>query len=621
MTRNLFSVLILLISSTVFAEPPTDGDGTPPRALYDNAGRACNRDKSEVSDVNSLIANIESGKQKARSVDDFLGLLPEKIRKAMLFTADSKSIQESDVAHPRVILKSPNSEVTLSFSTGKGLRGSDAVELQVWDAKERRFNMTEIRFPEDTDDRKLQGEANAKVVRNPGKCVTCHGGGENSQQTPRPVFDPYRQWAGFVPFSEDRLAKGSPEVAWYKSYLNQVESGAPRMRQLKPLITSAQIDAALEHSPTVPIPSTQSWSTQEYNTPALDMSHQFLVLNGCRVVGDLKRDPNRWNAIKYALAGGLLEGRCPDPTIFLNPEQNENAANWYRARGVGRSDGAFDFKSVVADTKKRQNQLSSTRESNELWFLEKNLGTAADAEKTVDLIDRTNIRGRGRSGPNSKGYTIDDPMVTSRSRFPTFENHYDEISKTRYLLDPLGIQTNLWSMAVDPESYAHVEFFEEITKQPEIAEVLREADGDCNKLAKLSREALKDTPPDPLALDRETEPFCAAPDLEQRAITDLRRYSGPIGEGAIATAAAKAFGTCVECHTYGLVEGAPPLPFGDLTALKKLISKRKGKVDDFGEIIWDRITRAPDAYNAMPLGGHLSNDSKTAIRMWLNSIK
>ena len=207
-------------------------------------------------------------------------------------------------------------------------------------------------------------------------------------------------------------------------------------------------------------------------------------------------------------------------------------------------------------------------------------------------------------------------MITSKSRFPTFENSFQEISKVRYILDPMGFQSNLWSMAGDPDTFAHVEFFKEIAAQPEVQKIWSDAGQDCSRLAELSRAALRDFNAQPPALVS----YCPPAALKAQAIGDLSRLTASMTLVLARNPVAQALRGCIGCHLAG-IEGAPKIPFGNLNQMEKLIANRKGNPGDLGEIIWDRITRSPDSYNSMPLGGApLSDESKRAVREWLELI-
>jgi len=213
-------------------------------------------------------------------------------------------------------------------------------------------------------------------------------------------------------------------------------------------------------------------------------------------------------------------------------------------------------------------------------------------------------------------------MIIGRSRFPAFESTTDEVAKVRYLLEPLGIQTNLWSTAIDPETYAHVEFFGEIERQPEIQEILKETGYDCDVLAAKSRAALLAATPKPdpkFILDAS---FCAGPGVDEIVASQFTSTITDVARANYRAAAAEVLKRhCSDCHgPEQYIEGAPELPFDDIQALERLIASRKNRVWNFADSIWDRVSRPPDSYNAMPLGGTLSKADKITIRSWLNTL-
>lgn len=551
------------------------------------------RDAAITDEVNKLVRDIESGAQRITSVDSFLAALPEPIRQSMIFVGDSRSLQESSVTNPRVLLKSPNSDVILSFNTDPSHRGYDAIEMTVWNAATAKVEMAEIRFPEDTRDATLRASGRATVARNPQKCVVCHSESRSW------LFDPYRIWAGHIPWSEDALNRDSIEVEWYKKFLNDVTSGQPRMRHLRPMETAAEIDAALASTGRYQIKSPRGETTQPNNTPGLDLSHQVLIYNGCRVANELAARPD-WDRIKYAVAGATTG--CANPSSFLDDAGNKNARDFFEERGTGLgADSKFNYEALLADTQRRQNSTTNDREGRQTWFFEKYAGGAAVAKREMDaaVAALSNNGGGGRS---------------PGSRIEAFENSGRENTASRYLLQPLGIDVQNWSMAVDKETYSHVQFFDEIGRAKPIQDVLRAAGGDCSRLAALSREALRGTPVRPPRED--AAGFCSPAELEAQA-RDLARNLTPV---VMRGNAALIFPRCSGCHTSG-AGGAPRLPFGDMNALEARIKSTKGTVGDFGERVWGRVSRYPESTGAMPARGqHLTNEEKVAMRAWFDSI-
>ncbi len=584
----------------------------PPQAQSDGeAGPKCDRDREEVDAVKKLLTDVESGRASSiRTADDFLGALPLSVRSSFIFVADSKSVQQADVDSPRVILKSPNAEVTVTFNTNPAHLGYDAVEMQLWNARAQRFELAEVRFPADSKDAALRGMNRPQVEREPAKCATCHQGpaGDRSMAhlSSKPVMDPYRFWAGFVPFSEDRLNRGSVDVKWFKSYLDRVHGGAPRYRRIATKLTSVGLDKTLASRPSVQVPSAKSWSSQPVNTPGLDISHQFLILNGCRIVEELKRRPD-WDTVKWFVAGSFS---CTDPTQFLDEGRNQQAKDWFTQRKTGLKSGRFDFDTLIAQTRARQNTLAEEREGRQLWFYEKQLGSVARAREQIALADRYNIRGKGRTGPSKIG-SDDNRHIVSRSIFPTFETDYREVARMRYLLEPLGIEMNRWSMAIDPETYSHVEFFTEVESHPEIQSLIQETSNQCEKMAEKAKEGLG-------SLKKRERPVTGYSSPEELAASARTSLAGV----TLAQARSKVgfLNACAACHTTAML-GAPILPFSNVADLEALIRKTSGSLGDEGEKIWDRVTRRQDLYGAMPPGMSLSDEEKRSLRVWLDIVK
>jgi hypothetical protein len=114
----------------------------------------------------------------------------------------------------------------------------------------------------------------------------------------------------------------------------------------------------------------------------------------------------------------------------------------------------------------------------------------------------------------------------------------------------------------------------------------------------------------------DAEGYCPPSVLDDQA-TQLARTLEPI---ALRGAAQGILQRCSGCHTSG-ARGAPKLPFGDINALEDRIRRTKGEPGDFGERMWGRVSRYPEASGAMPLGGrHLTNDEKVQLRAWINSL-
>lgn len=564
--------------------------------------RCRQRDPELAQEVQDLIHDVEEGRRpELTSVDKFLAAVPEKIRQSMIFVGDSRSLQESSREAPRILIKSPNSDVIMSFNIDPSHRGYESVEMVLWNGDTARIEMVEVRFPEDTTDPTLRASGKPMVTHNPRKCQVCHFSGTDM----RWQFDPYRFWAGHIPWTEDALNEGSIEVEWYKEFLRNINEGKPRWRNLVPFETEEQIDRDLARNHRVQIRSTVGETTQPNNTPSLDLSHQILIYNGCRIGWSLADRPD-WDKIKYA-ATAAVTSRCSDPTQFMDEDGNRQAEQYFEDRGLGLKNHAFDYDTLLDETHERQWSLAPDREGRQLWFFEKYLGSEEAARAEIDQAAGALLR-------------KDAEFTTASNRFPTFENGQDEVTKTRYLLQPLGIDVDQWSMAIDPNTYSHVEFFDEVARSKPITDVVDEINADrsggsfCEKLAAKSRAALRDVPRKEPEFD--LVEFCSAQDIVGRAL-ELAQTLEP---AALRAGAEEAVSGCPGCHATRAL-GAPPIPFHDMNALEAQIRKTQGKLGSLGDRIWDRVSRHPEVHGAMPkFGSGLSTEDKTALRAWLDSL-
>ncbi|MBD66541.1 MAG: hypothetical protein CME62_15120 [Halobacteriovoraceae bacterium] len=161
-----------------------------------------------------------------------------------LVIGESESLQETSVGpngmNPRIMLKSPNSEFMVTFSTDPTLPGYNAIEIMRWNAKEARYEFQELNFPAEAsaaengapDDRvhgTHHGSGDADVDLSGRKCANCH-----KSPSMRPNWDTYRAWAGIVPSRDDMLEmefNGSeinseqpmqPDARAYLGFLDQV---------------------------------------------------------------------------------------------------------------------------------------------------------------------------------------------------------------------------------------------------------------------------------------------------------------------------------------------------------------------------------------------------------------
>jgi hypothetical protein len=538
-----------------------------------------------------------------KSVDDFLSLLPKKLTTDMIIMSSSQSAQSGTVESPRIILKSPNSEITLSFNTDVNLSGGDRVEALIFDAENAKYEIYEVDFS-GTEPKKVNASDEAffeqagrkkkpAVHKDPSKCIACHG------DPVRPIWQPYRFWTGQTPFLEDTLVKNSIETEWYMNYLENIKSKKPRWRHLTPPFTQEQAEKAINSTGKFEIPNQKAKAKEfsETDGSGNDLSNQFLDQNSCMVINNLKKR-NDWNQIKYLVSGLLYE--CSPVSKFV-PETLMNEAIAYNVRrGIGLDEnGKFNFYNLSQDTKRRLDESTVYKADAHKAHLRQHI---SEDEVTKEFSIRQSIGYGFRNWEN--------------------ERSVDVISNLRFMLQPLGVDVNRWSMDNDPNSYAHGAVFSNYRQEPIIQEILEESNNDCDKLAKKSMEAIANHKliEDPLALKNNE---C---DYEKINNTEYIKSFMVIGKEALKLKVEETFVKqgCTYCHHKRssseavYIDNIPELPLGDSNRFEELFKKRPALMN----ALQDRISTPPEAPGHMPpFGGSLTTQEIAEIKAYFEILR
>lgn len=132
---------------------------------------------------------------------------------------ESESLHETTVKdgkmNPRIAVKSPNSELIVTFNTDPEAAGFNSIEIMRWNGREGRYEFQELSFPlpEGSEGvRQVASEnphGSSHAYGEPGnvdvtgnKCKQCH-----KSPSMRPNWDTYRAWSGVVPSRDDMLER------------------------------------------------------------------------------------------------------------------------------------------------------------------------------------------------------------------------------------------------------------------------------------------------------------------------------------------------------------------------------------------------------------------------------
>lgn len=534
-------------------------------------------EKPVRDNFNGLISNIEGGRRAdITSVDALISQLDPEMKKDYIFMAKSRSLQEGTVENPRVLLKSRNSELVVSFTAHGENRGGNKVEVMQWNPEEAKYDLMEISFS-------ANGTEKPKVTRNPDRCIECHG------KPSQPVWDPYRFWSGQVPFHEDTISgKDSIEAKWYRNYLEKIKNKEGRFKHLEAHTTPENFDRALQGG-SYQVGGKNAGRNQFSSTDgvASNMSNQMIRQNACRVMNEMAERPD-FNQIKYALAGGL--NGCTNLDDFLPSTLVRNAQDYFQRHGLAQDKNAFSLPKLQQDTKNRLDNSTVDKLAAQRWFFADQGLSEAEINKEIDSHNDVAF-----------GYR-------------NFETSSRNIASLRYLMLPLGVDVNRWSMAIDKMSFGHGEIFNQYASQPVISSLTRQS---CEQLAEQSRNALADR---------------AAPDNSKDYVCDFNRDEMILGaaggaiekinEAVLEKSVAGHFGDCYYCHDSGTPgkspsDNVPYMPFGDMKAMKKFVQDRPG----LDARIMSRITRHSNEPGQMPQGGQpLSKDAISDVKNWFQAI-
>jgi len=271
--------------------------------------------------------------KKITNVEEFVAALPESIRKNYVLIYESKSLQSASFKRQRVVLRSPLSEVMLTFSDPQGSTNDhdSNVELMFWEPKEKAFKMQEITFNK-------SGHKVSEV--NPSGCIKCHG------NDPRPNWEPYSTWPG-VYGGNAEFRFGGELVKGERKYLDAFVASAPKHPIYKNLIGLKQ-NFKIEKSFTG---GEESKGLMSYK-----LTETLTKLNFQRIVRMMKANPN-YEKFKYAT---LYTAACSDRfgtkspypdslkelNHFVNKTGSTDIIELYQALGTDTSKWSMSFRGL-----------------------------------------------------------------------------------------------------------------------------------------------------------------------------------------------------------------------------------------------------------------------------------
>jgi hypothetical protein len=456
---------------------------------------------------------------------------------------ESESLQATSVKngkiYPRIMLKSPNSELMVTFNTDPEARGYQALEMMRWNGRLGRYEFQELNFGD--------GGSKPHIDVSGNKCIECH-----KSPNPRPNWDTYRAWAGVVPSRDDMIemhakdgnydhSKGiQPDGRAYLNFLDQIANDKDSGKDSRIAMLDIPFDDKRQLSRYVQDASKLSnrekvelikrkvnddgfyrvkhfpdkYEGRDNNismnfdtkTAALAGSSQFafdqmLAQNMCKVATELKDHPD-FDKFKYPLA---LMFQCSATSRMsdIYPEEfkarvldhysrNKNTlADIERSRiPAGNFSNFRDLTRLVnEDTVKNHENADNFKFNRHGRFLNSYLTSVEGKSASQASSDAKYYSEKVVAPVHWEYHAIDD--FGGVKGVP--EGHTAEISAVRMLLEPFGVPVSHWSLVHGRDNaYNSFSFSDQfpLLQTQELFKQIRDEAGGCGKLEELTKVAL-----------------------------------------------------------------------------------------------------------------------------------
>jgi len=261
------------------------------RAAERPAGIVCDRANASPLDIGKLKAIVATCRDRIRSLDDVLPLLPLTFRSNYSLVYKSRSLQGATFANPRAILFERNARLIGAFNGDPAAGHYQSLEVMAYDPQEKIIELFEFDFS-----RAKEGLIKVSGP-NPSSCVGCHS------RSPRPNWEAWSSWAGV--YHGDMLNQYPREKAWFDTYeKNRLHHG--RYRHLMP--ESLQPMDLAHGIPAFNIPGASNGFGN------LKMDSVVDTMMGYKLAAELKAEPLR--PYRYAILGALT---CEEPVAGFMP--------------------------------------------------------------------------------------------------------------------------------------------------------------------------------------------------------------------------------------------------------------------------------------------------------------
>jgi hypothetical protein len=497
--------------------------------------------ETEATDAHKLRPNTKAEDFISDSIRLLARTNPPDGRVNFIPVGKSESLHDTSVGNPRILLKSPNAELWVSYNTDPKSYAYQKVEIMRWDGKRAKFLFQELDFSTGKEGR--HANLSGKV------CATCH------KDPARPIWDTYRAWPGVMHPRDDMVEADNPDQGgWpdaaardYLRFLQRIAAakdnpngvdrrlaeldipstftGTPR-QQISQIETQVKTQGwyRVPHFPTAHEVKNWDEKTAELAGPSHLTFDQFLGQQMCQVGTQMKTPKMAFERLKYAVTGILkcLPPSSVDPTLlgkflpvtmttpidlyFANPNRRYNSqgtVDW--APAVGSPNTTLALKKSLAmlpilfkNTLQWNSDEASHKADLERFYLTDVLTEIEHLDATTAAKEARFIAEEKVASVVRRYHAIRDPGGVRG----VAEAAPGTVANLRYLLEPIGFPVEAWSTSrgnapAMGRSYGFSDqFLPFLVKQNIFEDVFRSAPGSttaekCDSLMNLSTKALE----------------------------------------------------------------------------------------------------------------------------------
>ena len=431
---------------------------------------------------------------------------------------ESESLQDTSIRdgkmYPRIAIKSPNSELWVTFNTDPLSEAYQTLEVMRWNGKDAKYDFIELDFGK-KDPANPAANRPAKFDGTGQKCIACH-----KDPDPRPNWETYRAWSGIVPSRDDMIeldnkhgrpvTEGGQPVGMdgraYLSFLEQVVdtkegqnitpgadrrlalldipvddqvqfkgrspavSSLPPRAQLEAIKAQASLNDGFYRIPHFPYKgeggamSNFDQKTADYAGPSQFAFDQMSGQNFCRISQRLIEDEN-YNKFKWILAGISQCDAAYELESWIPESYRAEIARYFSANPRVLFSDLASSGELPATAGMNFSQITNLIQEDTRRNHSRADGFKRDRHQRMGTAYLTAVEAREPAAATTEAEFFSQQFTAPVRSYPQFHaitdvggvngvgnSEVEELSGLRAVLEPMGIDPGKWSLMRGPNS-------------------------------------------------------------------------------------------------------------------------------------------------------------------------